>query len=219
MTKRKVQRRAAQWVGWRLIRVVRRVLVVGLYHPLLRIWLSYFVVTGRENIPPGPVIFAAQHTSMADTPLLLIALGKRADRLVVTAARDYFFRRSRPGFGVLVGIAFGAVPIDRTGFARRSLADAAAWLSAGFSVVMYPHGVIPESDVHAQRLRRGVALLARQSGCPVVPVRFTGAAQLLPADVHWPRRAAVTVTFCAPFVADPDESLAVLTNRLVVAFE
>ena len=219
MTKRKVRRRAAQWVGWRLIRVLRRVLVVGLYHPLLRIWLSYFVVTGRENIPPGPVIFAAQHTSMADTPLLLIALGKRADRLVVTAARDYFFRRSRPGFGVLVGVAFGAVPIDRTGFARRSLTDVAAWLSAGFSVVMYPHGVIPESDVHAQRLRRGVALLARQSGCPVVPVRFTGAARLLPANVHWPRRGAVTVTFCAPLVADPDKPLTVLTNRLLHAFE
>ena len=173
-------RRAAQWVGWRPVRMLRRVLVTGLYHPMLRIWLSSFVVTGCEHIPAGPVIFAAQHTSMADTPLLLIALGERADRLVITAARDYFFRPSRPGLGALVGLAFGAIPIDRTGFARHTLTEISVWLSAGFSVVIYPHGTIPENDTQTLRLRRGVALLARRSGCPVVPVRFTGAAKLLP---------------------------------------
>ncbi len=208
--------RANRWVGWWLIRRIRRLLVVALYRPLLRIWLRSFVVTGRENIPPGPVIFAARHTSMADTPLLLMALGRRADRLVVTAARDYFFRRSRPGFGALVGVAFGAVPIDRTGFARRSLRDTHAWLDAGFSVVLYPHGTIPANDTEARRVRRGVALLARQSACPVVPVRFIGAAELLPPGVHRPRHAAVTVAFFPPLPPVADEDTHAFTNRLAV---
>jgi len=210
----RVPRRANQWVGWWAMRRMRRLLVVALYRPLLHIWLRSFVVTGQEHIPPGPVIFAARHTSMADTPFLLMALGRRADRLVVTAARDYFFRRSRPGFGALVGVAFGAVPIDRTAFARRSLRDAQAWLDAGFSLVLYPHGKIPANDAEARRVRRGVALLARQSACPVVPVQFVGAADLLPPGVHWPRRAAVAVTFLPPLMPTADENNRAFTDRL-----
>ncbi len=188
----------------------------GRVPPLLHIWLRSFVVTGREHVPPGPVIFAARHTSMADTPLLLMALGRRADRLVVTAARDYFFRRSRPGFGALVGVAFGAIPIDRIGFASRSLRDAEAWLDAGFSVALYPHGTIPANDVEARQIRRGVALLARRSAIPVIPVRFIGAADLLPPGVHWPRRAAVTVAFLPPLMPAPDEGNHAFTARLAI---
>lgn len=211
------RRRASQWVGWWPVRQMRLLLITVLYRPLLRIWLRSFVVADREYIPTGPVIFAAQHTSMADTPLLLLALGWRADRLVVTAARDYFFRRSRPVFGALVGLAFGAVPIDRTGFARRSLMEARAWLAAGFSVVIYPQGTIPADERDAQHMRRGVALLARQSGRPVVPVRFIGADLLLPPGVHWPRRAPVAIMFLAPLHIAPDEHTDAFMRRLTSA--
>lgn len=185
-------------MGWWPLRRLRRLLTVGVYRPLLGVWVREFTVTGREQIPPGPVIFAATHTSMADTPLLLWALGARGDRLVVTAARDYFFRRSRPLLGALVGVAFAAVPFDRVGFARRSLAAARTWLACGSSLVIYPHGTIPAHPAEAARLHRGVAVLARASGCAVVPVRLTGAATLLPPGVHWPHRAAVCVAFLPP---------------------
>jgi 1-acyl-sn-glycerol-3-phosphate acyltransferase len=203
-----------RWVGWWLVRLLRRSLTACLYRLLLAPWMRRFVVAGAATIPPGPVIYAAMHTSMADTPLILRALGSHGDRVVVTAARDYFFRRSRPGFGPFVALAFGAVPIDRTGSPRHSLNDAITWLRSGFSLVIYPQGTIPGHAEDERRLHRGVALLARQARCPVVPVRIVGAAQLLPAGVHWPRRAAVEITFLQPILYDDDETIARFTARI-----
>jgi 1-acyl-sn-glycerol-3-phosphate acyltransferase len=205
-----------RWVGWWPVRLVRRFLAAYLYRLLLAPWMRRFIVAGRATIPPGPVIYAATHTSMADTPLILRALGGHGDRVVVTAARDFFFRRARPVFGPFVALAFGAVPIDRTGSPRQSLNDAITWLRSGFSVVIYPQGTIPGHAEDEKRLHRGVALLARQSHCPVVPVRIVGAAELLPAGVHWPRRAAVYVAFLPPILYSDDEDAARFTARLSV---
>ncbi len=189
-----------RWVGWWPVRLLRRLLAAHLYRLLLAPWMRRFIVAGIAHIPPGPVIYAATHTSMADTPLILRALGKHGDRVVVTAARDFFFRRSRPGFGPFVALAFGAVPIDRTGSPRQSIDDAITWLRSGYSVVIYPQGTIPDHAEDERRLHRGVALLARLAHCPVVPVLIVGAAELLPAGVHWPRRATVCITFLSPIL-------------------
>jgi 1-acyl-sn-glycerol-3-phosphate acyltransferase len=206
------------WVGWWPVRLLRRFLAAYLYRLLLAPWLRRFAVEGRATIPPGPVIYAAMHTSMADTPLILRALGGRGDRVVVTAARDFFFRRARPGFGPFVALAFGAVPIDRTGPARQSLNNAITWLRSGYSVVIYPQGTIPGHAGDERRLHRGVALLARLARCPVVPVRIIGAAELLPAGIHWPRRAAVHIIFSPPILYDDGETAARFTARLADQF-
>lgn len=203
-----------RWVGWWPVRLLRRFLTAFLYRLLLAPWLRRFVVEGAATIPPGPVIYAAMHTSMADTPLILRALGEHGDRVVVTAARDYFFRRDRPGFGAFVALAFGAVPVDRTGSPRQSLNDAITWLRSGFSVVIYPQGTIPGHAEDERRLHRGVALLARHSRCPVVPVRIVGAAELLPAGIHWPRRATVCITFLLPIFYDETENATQFVEHL-----
>ena len=200
------------------MRLLRRFLAAYLYRLLLAPWMRRFVVEGTAHIPPGPVIYAAMHTSMADTPLILRALGRHGDRIVVTAARDFFFRRSRPGFGAFVALAFGAVPIDRTANPRQSLYDAITWLRSDFSVAIYPQGMIPGRAEDEKRLHRGVAVLARQSRCPVVPVRIVGAAELLPAGIHWPRRAGVHITFVSPLVYESGESAARFTDRLSESF-
>jgi 1-acyl-sn-glycerol-3-phosphate acyltransferase len=203
-----------RWVGSWPVRLVRRALVVCGYYPLMRLWMRRLVVNGREHIPPGPVIYAAMHTSMADTPLILWAVGPPRDHLVVTAARDFFFRRNRPGFGLFVALFFAAVPIDRTGSPRRSLDDAITWLRSGYSLVIYPQGTIPD-DVGAEiRLHRGVALLAQQSRCPVIPVRIIGASAFLPAGTHWPRRARVSITFQSPILYGASENAERFTARL-----
>jgi len=164
------------------------------------------------------VIYAATHTSMADTPLILWAVGARRNRLVVTAARDYFFRRSRPGFGPFVALAFGAVPVDRTGSPRQSLSDAITWLRRSFFLVIYPQGTIPGNAEDEMRFRRGVALLAKQTRCPVVPVRIIGASTFLLAGVHWPKCATVCVTFLTPILYREAESTKGFTARLAARF-
>jgi 1-acyl-sn-glycerol-3-phosphate acyltransferase len=203
-----------RWAGWWPVRLLRNGLVAYGYYPFVRIWVRRLVVEGREHIPSGPVIYAATHTSMADTPLILWAVGARRDRLVITAARDFFFRRDRPGFGPFAALVFAAVPIDRTGSPRRSLNDAITWLRRGFSIVIYPQGTIPGHAEDETRLQRGVALLAKRSGCPVVPVRIIGASDFLPAGVHWPRRASVCITFLTPILHTDRENAKRFTDRL-----
>ena len=207
-----------RWVGWWPVRLLRSVLVVCAYYPFMRIWMRRLVVEGRERISPGPVIYAATHTSMADTPLILWAVGARRDRLVVTAARDFFFRRNRPGFGPFVALVFAAVPIDRTSSPRRSLNDAITWLRRDFSILIYPQGTIPGHAEDETRLHRGVAFLAKRSGRPIVPVRITGASDFLPAGVHWPRRASVCITFLPPILYGDGESAECFTKRLRDSF-
>ncbi len=206
-----------RWVGWWPVRRLRQGLIVC-YFLFLRIWMRRLIVEGREHIPPGPVIYAAMHTSMADTPLILWAVGRRVDRLVVTAARDFFFRRNRPGFGPFVALLFAAVPIDRTGSPRRSLYDAITWLRHGFSIVIYPQGTIPGHAEDETRLHRGVALLAKHGQYPVVPVRIVGAAKLLPPGIHWPRCATVRLTFQMPIfyanAENPDDFITHLGSQL-----
>jgi 1-acyl-sn-glycerol-3-phosphate acyltransferase len=204
----------SRWAVWEPVRVIRRILIRWCYRPIIRIWLRGFVIEGGEHIPPGPVIYAAMHTSMADTPLLLWALGSRSGRTLVTAARDFFFRRSRPGFGPLVALAFGAVPINRTGAARESLNDAITWLRNGYSLIIYPQGTIPARSEDERSLHRGVALLARGASCPVIPVRIAGAADLLPAGVHWPRRASVHIIFLPALRYIDIENITQFTARL-----
>lgn len=203
-----------RWVGWWPICLVRSALVACCYYPVLRIWMRRLIIEGRERIPPGPVIYAATHTSMADTPLILWAVGARRNRLVVTAARDFFFRRNRPGFGPFVALVFGAIPIDRIGSPRQSLKDAITWLRSGFSVLIYPQGTIPGYAEDETRLHRGVALLAKQTDCPVVPVQIVGASELLPAGIHWPRRAVVRITFLPPMLPIETENAKRFTDRL-----
>ena len=65
-----------RWVGWWPVRLLRRFLAAYFYRLLLAPWMRHFTVEGAEHIPPGPVIYAATHTSMADTPLILRALGR-----------------------------------------------------------------------------------------------------------------------------------------------
>ena len=40
-----------------------------------------FLVRGRDNIPPGPVVLAPNHTSYLDALVLIAVLGPRAVRL------------------------------------------------------------------------------------------------------------------------------------------
>ena len=67
----------------------------------------------------GPVIFAANHHSHLDTPVIVTSIPEPwRHMLFVVGAADYFFRT--PVTSVLSALAIGAVPMERTGIGRRS---------------------------------------------------------------------------------------------------
>ena len=74
-------------------------------------------VTGREHIPSGPVVFAGNHQSHVDPPLLSIALRTNVRYLAV----DELFGRSSL-FDRFI-LYFGAIPTPRTLSAARRAQD------------------------------------------------------------------------------------------------
>jgi 1-acyl-sn-glycerol-3-phosphate acyltransferase len=117
----------------------------------------------------GPVIFAANHASHVDTPLLLSNLPLPfRHRTVIAAASDYFFDRTWKA--ALWSFALAAVPIERTRVNRRSADLAAELLEDGWNLVIFPEGG-RTPDGWGQPFRGGAAYLARRTGCPVVPCR------------------------------------------------
>ncbi len=126
----------------------------------------------------GPVIFAANHASHADTPLLLSCLPLRfRHRTVVAAAADYFFDRRWKA--AAWSFLLAAIPIERNRVNRRSAELAADLVADGWNLVIFPEGG-RSPDGWAQTFRGGAAYLALRTGAPVVPVHLEGTRRLLP---------------------------------------
>jgi 1-acyl-sn-glycerol-3-phosphate acyltransferase len=175
-------------------------------------------VLGRDNLDdlPSPVVFAANHSSHLDTPLILRALPDewRRDTAVVAAA-DYFFR-NRVTAG-LVSLVFGAVPIDRrTSLSRGSTDLLNDVLKQSLNILLYPEGT-RSRDGSMGVLRSGAGRLVVEHGVPLVPIGVEGSYNAMPPGRLWPRRHPVTVRFGAPIRALPDEDHKAVTTRLAVA--
>ena len=142
--------------------------------------LAPATVRGLEHLQhlDGPVIFAANHASHIDTPLLLTTLPVEfRHRTVVAAASDYFFDRTWKS--VLWSFALAAIPIERSRVNRRSADTAAELIEDGWNLVIFPEGG-RSPDGWTQPFRGGAAYLARRTGRPVVPVYLHGTRHVLP---------------------------------------
>ena len=163
-------------------------------------------VDGAAELPPGPCLIVANHSSHADTAALIAALPAWR-KPVVAAAADYWFRG---GFRPAICRALcGAFPVRRSGGGSADLAAAARLLAAGHDVIVFPEGT-RSRDGQIGDFRRGAARLAAAAGAPLVPAGISGTRALLPpAGSGWaggpgrPRRATVTVRFGAPVFVGP----------------
>ncbi len=151
----------------------------------------------------GPVIFAANHHSHLDTPLLVTSVPEPwRHRLVVAAAADYFF--TSPARGAFFALVLGAIPIERTRVSRRSADEAAALIDEGWSLVIFPEGG-RSPDGWGQEFRGGAAYLSVRCGVPVVPVHLAGTGTILRRGRMLPRPGTTTVTFGTPLTAHEGE--------------
>lgn len=118
------------------------------------------VITGKSNIPAaGPVIFAGNHISFLDGPVMFGA----APRPMHILVKKEMFK----GFLGKVLKASGQLPVDRTGD-RTTLQLARRLLDAGRCVGILPEGT--RGSGAAESISNGVAWLALNSGATVIPV-------------------------------------------------
>ncbi|MEA2330972.1 MAG: glycerol-3-phosphate dehydrogenase [Thermoleophilaceae bacterium] len=157
---------------------------------------------GREHVPSGGVILAANHRSFLDP----FAIGCCIGRPIYFVAKQELFRNPLVGWFLN---CMGAFPIQRGKSDEQSVETALALLARGQAVVIFPEGTRIRAGSLAKP-KRGVGRLVLQSGAPVVPIAITGSERvragwkIRPVRVHVRFGPALTY----PRVEDPSPFLA-----------
>ena len=199
-------------------RVARVIVTDAITRPVTRL-LTGPRVDGLDRLVDldESVIFAANHASHIDTPLLLSVLPERwRHHTVVAAGADYFFdRRWKAAF---FAFTINAIPIERMRVNRRSADLAASVLDDGWSLLIFPEGG-RTPDGWAQSHRPGAAWLAVRTNRTVVPVYVEGTRRVLPRHRSRIRPASTHVTFGRPIRPEPGMDPRDLATRIEQALE
>jgi 1-acyl-sn-glycerol-3-phosphate acyltransferase len=147
-----------------------------------RVWGRLFLaacgirvrVSGVENVPSGPAVYAANHASAMDIPILFGHLP--VDFRIVH--KRSLYRTPFIGWGLYFG---RHIPIERENAfrAKRALAEAAARVRGGASLVTFPEGT-RSPDGSIRPFKRGSFLTALRAGVPLVPVSLVGVKEVVP---------------------------------------
>jgi long-chain acyl-CoA synthetase len=196
------------------VRTIRRASLPTWILPLGRIF-ARMTVTGLEHLEKidGPVIFAANHQSHFDGPVILDSLPPRWRYRVAPAMMKEFFnahffpeRYGRKAWFTnslnyyLSAFFFNAFPLTQGGAGtRQTLRYIGELVASGYSILIFPEGSRTETGAIAP-FRPGVGMIAARLGVPVVPVRLEGLDRVLPRDARFPSRAPARIAFGAPML-------------------
>jgi len=192
----------ARWARTRGMRRVRAALQSSLMFPALASF-ARLTVHGRESLRElgGPAVFVANHVSALDAVVMAEALPPRyRHRSVVVAAADSIFKRKWEAR--LAQVTVDAFPIPRGGGARPHLEYLKQLLQDKWSVIIFPEGRLTATGAIGA-FRKGAAILAMDTGTPIVPAYVDGMFEVLPRFRRVPRPGRVTVTFGRPMRPTP----------------
>ena len=156
----------------------------------VRISGSRLTIRGAENLHKYPVaVYAANHTSYMDTPVVFSAL---PFQFRILAKKELW---SLPFIGWYLNRS-GQIPID-TDNPRATLSSLSAGVKAlrsGMPLFVFPEGSrTPDGDLQA--FLSGAAFLAIRAQVPLVPIALSGVYDLLPIHTHhfYPGDVALSV--------------------------
>lgn len=202
-----------EWAHSSTARFVRKLGVWGFMKPAIAVYGSPKVVgADRLTDVKGPVIFAANHHSHADTTLLLATMPSHLrEKLVIAAGADYFFPNRL--VGAVSALFIGAIPIERNRVSRLSIANTMSALEKGRNLLIFPEGG-RSPDGWGRDHRPGAAFVSKRSGAPVVPVYIEGTGRILPKGKNWPTRSPCAVVFGPPTSIGGDEDVRQFAKRI-----
>lgn len=198
---------------------VRRVSLPTWILPLGRVF-AWVRAEGLEHLAglEGPVVFASNHQSHMDTPVILMALPRRWRYATAVAMAKEFFqahfhpvgqplsRRVTNGVNYyLASLFFNAFPIpQREAGTRHTLRYIGQLLGEGQSLLIFPEGKRTEAGEIGE-FRAGIGMIGARLGVPVVPICLVGADHLLHRDARFPTPGRVLVRFGAPLHLQGDD--------------
>lgn len=141
---------------------------------LLRLFGVKVVVRGSEHLPRGPALYAANHGSALDIP---IVFGHLPVDFRIIHKRSLYLS---PIVGQFLYLG-GHISVDRSSpfKAGKTLEQAAERMRGGTSVTVFPEGTRSREE-NLKPFKRGSFALAIQAGVPVVPVSLGGVKPLVP---------------------------------------
>lgn len=170
-------------------------------------------ILGVENLPTsGPYILAVNHLSMADVPLALTILRRRA---IILATPK--LRKSRV-LDWLVGRVGQAIYTRHNDESMKSLDQALTVLNHGGVIALAPEGTRSKSGL--LKGQTGVSWLAERSGVPVIPYAAWGQERWRARFRQW-GRLTIHVRIGAPIAMPSDVAAGALpvdfTRRVMLA--
>ena len=190
-------------------RLWRRLILPMLVFPLAR-YYARIEVHGREHLSGlrGPVIFASNHQSYMDAPVIMAALPRPLRYCLAPAMSKEFFdahfhpagrplrlRLVRSLQYYLGALSFNAFPLPQrqsgVGGAMRYAGELAA---SGWSILIFPEGEMTDQG-EIKPFQPGVALMASRLSLPIVPVRLRGLDKVLHRKARWATPGSVQITF------------------------
>ncbi len=149
---------------------------------------------GRENVPTqGGALLACNHQSFLDP----MAVGLCLWREVHYLARDSLFRK--PGFGWLIR-SVNAFPVKRDTVDLAAVKESLRRLKGDQLLLLFGEGT-RTNDGRIAPLQPGMAMMARRTKVPLVPVVIDGAFEAWPRNRKIWRRCTIRVMFGRPIAA------------------
>jgi long-chain acyl-CoA synthetase len=220
--------RYSRWPRWWPVRWIRALAFYCLVRPAMFL-LGWPRVRGRENLRgvQGPVLIVANHASYIDPGFVLHALparlrwrtavamgGETLTDLRVPPSGTNLFRAilGRIQYPLVIAL-FHVFPLPvRSGF-RKSFEFAGELVDRGWSVLVFPEGVLtPDGAIGP--FRAGIGLLVTRLRVPVIPMRLEGLYDLREANKHWTSPGHIRVTVGAPVTFSETETPENITREL-----
>src|SRR5688572_10054055 len=180
--------------------------------PLTRLF-AHARIEGLDHLAglEGPVVFASNHQSHMDVPVILAALpGRWRARLAPAMLKEFFTAHFHPAQHTrrqrftnslnyyLACFYFNTFPIpQREAGARHTLQYMGELTGDGWSILLFAEGVRSTTG-DIKPFRGGIGMIASRLEVPVVPVRIDHVDRLLPIGAQFVRPGRVRVAFGAP---------------------
>lgn len=183
--------------------------VHAFYVALQKASLLSITYKGIEHIPDEPVIFAANHQSSIDIPLLGVLANKKTHLWLakIELMNSWLLKYILPRVAVLVDV-------KRPKRSMLSLLKVVSLVhNRDRHVMIFPEGGrFTSGGVHD--FYGGFVILVKKLQRPIVPVYIYGANKVYPPDSMWVWRKPITVTVGKPMYMQEGEDDVAFKNRV-----
>lgn len=157
-----------------------------IFFPILNL-IFHPKIEGQENLKElkSPVIFAANHVTHLDTPLILMSLPSNLSKNIAIAAWQEFFFNEKMEFKnllkkslfYLATIFFNIYPLPQQKGFRKSIRYTGKLINKNWNILIFPEGQRTRTG-QISSFKQGIGVLAVEMKIPVIPIKFESAIKI-----------------------------------------